>query len=120
GVVGALAATAALVIGGPAAASTGAADGDDVHVIVVLGARNDIALEAQNIAEENGGRVGQVYDHVLGGFEFTGPAHAIAGLSHRPGVRAVVAEQTFKLADVGSYGFFRIGADKSVNDAQGP
>jgi subtilisin family serine protease len=89
-----------------------------VIVIVDHGASPDAIGAA--VTRVHGGHVGHVYDHVLGGFQLDAPAGSIGAIGHTPGVRAVVPDQTFRLSDVAGTGFFRIGADVSVNDSQGP
>src|SRR5882672_8659703 len=104
----------------PASAHPGALAATDVSVIVVLDHPEGASNAAHALAAQHGGRVPQVFDHVLGGFQFVGSAQAVAALSRAPGVRAVVPDETFSLIDVAGTGFFRIHADQSINDPQGP
>ncbi|MEP6659259.1 MAG: S8 family serine peptidase [Acidimicrobiales bacterium] len=104
----------------PASAHPGDLAAADVSVIVVLDRAEDASSAAHALAAQHGGRVPQVFEHVLGGFQFVGSEQAVAALSRAPGVRAVVPDETFSLIDVASTGFFRIHADQSINDPQGP
>ena len=116
-------AVAALLSVVPVAAATAVAAapaGEDVSVIVVLDHPADASRVAQRLAAEHGGQAPQVFSHVLGGFQFVGSAQAVAALSHASGVRAVVPDRTFSLVDVAGTGFFRIDAEQSVADPQGP
>ena len=104
----------------PASADPGDLAAADVSVIVVLDHPGDASRAAHVLAVQHGGRVPQVFDHVLGGFQFVGSPQAVAALSRAPGVRAVVPDETFSLIDVAGTGIFRIHADQSINDPQGP
>ena len=104
----------------PASAAATAGTDSTVSVIVVLDPGVDVASTTATLARQHGGRAAHVYDRVLGGFAFVGSSDAAAALAQAPGVRAVLPDQVFKLADVAGTGFFRIGANVSVNDPQGP
>ena len=115
GLLLALAALAAGVLSVPAAAEQSTAS-----VIVLVD--HGVSPEAIGAAVTNvqGGHVGRVFDHALGGFQLDAPANSIEAIRQTPGVRAIVPDQTFRLSDVAGMGFFRIGVDASVNDSQGP
>ncbi len=89
-------------------------------MIVIVDDHVSPAAVAAAVTAEHGGHVGDVYDHVVGGFQLDASATAIGAIGQAPGIRAVVPDQTFRLRDVAGTGFFRIGADTSVNDSQGP
>jgi len=88
----------------PASAHPGDLAAADVSVIVVLDRPGDVSSAAHALAAQHGGRVPQVFDHVLGGFQFVGSAQAVAALSRAPGVRGVVPDETFSLIDVAGTG----------------
>lgn len=96
------------------------ARGGDASLIVVLDPGEDVTTSAPRLAEQHGGRAERVFEHALRGFQFVGNADAAAGLARSPGVAAVVPDEQLELVDVASYGFFRIDAEQSVNDPDGP
>ena len=97
-----------------------AAEPSTSSVIVIVDDHASPAAVAAAVTVEHGGHVGDVYDHVVGGFQLDASATAIGAIGQAPGIRAVVPDQTFRLRDVAGSGFFRIGADTSVNDSRGP
>ncbi len=94
--------------------------GDDASYVVVLAPGADVPATAAQLANEHGGHVGQLYEAVLGGFQFTGSSSAAAGLARSPRVQTVVPDEQFALVDSAGWGFFRIDAEVSVNDPSGP
>jgi subtilisin len=111
----------AMLLGGSGALPAGAADRPaDVSVIAVLEPGSSVAATAARLATQHGGRAPRIFEHVLGGFQFVGPAAAVDGLSRAPGVRAVVSDDRFSLVDVAGFGFFRIDAEVSTRDSAGP
>lgn len=109
---------ASMVAVGPADAREARAG--EATFIVVLEPGADVAAAAPRLAAEHGGRAQRLFEHALGGFQFVGNPNAAAGLSRADGVAAVVPDEQFELVDVASYGFFRIDAEQSVNDPDGP
>lgn len=114
--------TVALVLGSASPAPVGAEPPADApaSVIVVLAPGVDASATAARLSAQLGGQAPQVFDQVLGGFQFTGSSSAVAGLARSPVVRAVVPDDSFALVDVAGWGFFRIDADRSALDADGP
>lgn len=102
-------------------AVAGAAPPETVSAIVVLTPGSDVASVAPGLAAAHDGRVEALFTSVLGGFQFRGPAAALAGLRQSPQVRAVVPDQTFHLSeDTAGWGLFRIDAEVSMFDPAGP
>lgn len=112
GICALVALLASFLAAGPAGAQAQA----DSSWIVVLEPGNDPAGQAEGLARGAGGRVGHVYDDLLGGFAFQGSDAAAAALLRNPLVQAVVPDGTLELIDVAGTGFFRIDADLSHPD----
>lgn len=87
--------------------------------IVVLAPHANPAIEAGAAGKTHGVAVGHVYAHVLNGFSFRGSDAAASALARNPNVRAVVPIRSASLADVGSWGFFRIDTDEAHSAAGG-
>lgn len=93
---------------------------DEASFIVVLAPGADVPADSARLAGEHGGQAAQLFEAVLGGFQFTGPSSAAAGLARSPQVQAVVPDEPFALVDLASWGFWRIDADASFSDPDGP
>ena len=87
--------------------------------VVVLEPGADAGTQGRQLAAVVGGRVGHVYEHVLGGFSFEGSPAAAAALRANPNVRAVVPDGAVELADNAWLGIFRIDAHLSQATAYG-
>lgn len=104
----------------PTGATAAAEPQGAVSAIVVLRPGVEVAVQARALAAAHHGQAPRTYASVLGGFQFVGPASALAGLRRSPLVRAVVPDSTFALVDDAGWGLFRIDAEQSLLDPAGP